>query len=241
MSNDFLPKGQYRIKPNSLGKIPWPVLTAGYSPAIDLKNWTLKIYGEVENEMILNWEEFNNLSEFKQVADMHCVTKWSIYNMVWEGVNFYDIVKLVKPKDTATSVAFKSNDEIHYSTSIMYDNKKQLLYFPITHDERKEFKSEHSFIEGDKIYYPTCILATKANGEPLSVDHGGPMRSIIPDLYAWKGAKYCTEIEFSKNHTLGFWEIRGYADKADLFTEDRYENDIARSLKAEVYKKLNRR
>lgn len=237
MSNQLLPDGQYRIKENSLGKILWPTLTAGLSPSIDLKNWKLKIHGEVENEMLLNWEEFNKLPKIKVKADMHCVTKWSIFDMEWEGVDFYELLKLVRPKNTAASVSFKSNDEVHYSTSIMFDSNKSLLYFPITHMKRHDFKTNHSFIENENIYYPTCILATHANGEVLSESHGGPMRSIVPDLYAWKGAKFCTEIEFQKDHRLGFWEIRGYADKADPYTEDRYENDLARKIKASIYTK----
>ena len=241
MSNNFLPNGQYRIKPNSLGKIPWPVLTAGPSPIIDLNNWSFKITGEVENEMILNWKEFNELNKVVVEADMHCVTKWSIFDMNWEGIDFYEIVKLASPKTTTVSVKFKSNDQIQYSTSIMFDEKKKLLYFPTNFPNRNNFETKHSFVEDNKIFYTTALLATKANNESLSQDHGGPVRTIIPDLYAWKGAKFCTEIEFASKHELGFWEIRGYSDSADLFTEDRYENDLARTIKAEVYKKFKKK
>ncbi|MEI6462815.1 MAG: molybdopterin-dependent oxidoreductase [bacterium] len=241
MSNKKTPKGQYGIKPNSIGKIPWPILTAGEPPILNLDTWKLKVYGEVNSPIELNWSEFNKIPSIETKADMHCVTKWTIYDMNWEGVNFYDLVKLVNPKDSAISVKFKAKDDVNYETSIKYDNSKKLLYFEYDLDERKDFKdSPHSFIQDDRIYFNTVILATKANNETLSADHGGPMRVIIPDLYAWKGTKFCTEIEFCKTHELGFWEIRGYSDSADPFTEDRYTDDIARKIKAEVYKSFKK-
>ncbi|MEI6886927.1 MAG: molybdopterin-dependent oxidoreductase [bacterium] len=238
MSNKKTPKGQYEIKPNSIGKIPWPTLTAGEPPVIDLKSWKLKVFGEVNNPIELNWEEFNKIPSPLTVADMHCVTKWTIHDMSWEGVDFYDLVKIVNPKDLALSVKFKAYDDVNYETSIQYDNAKKLLYFEYDMDGIKN--SPHSFESNGKVYFTTVILATKANGEPLSNDHGGPMRVIIPDLYAWKGTKFCREIEFTKIHELGFWEKRGYSDRANPYTEDRYTNDIARKIKAEVYKSLNK-
>lgn len=240
MSNSKIPKGQYQIKRNSLGKVPWPILTAGNPVSIDLTNWELKVGGLVKEEKKFNWEEFNALAKTRIKADMHCVTKWTINDMEWEGIDFYEIVKMVKPKKEVISVEFKADDDVSYSTSIKFDSDKQLLYFENPILKESEYISDHSYLENGKIYFTKVILAIKANGENLSEDHGGPMRVIVPDLYAWKGTKFCNEICFKDKHDLGFWEQRGYSDTADPYTEDRYTIDVARKIKAEIYSRFKK-
>jgi len=121
------------------------------------------------------------------------VTTWSQFDMEWEGVAFLTIAELVKPKPSATHVFFKSYDG--YSTNNPLD----------------------ACMDDD------VIVAHSWNRKPLSKEHGGPARVIIPKRYAWKGAKFIREITFLDRDILGFWELRGYSNTADPWTEDRFE------------------
>lgn len=184
-SADRLPPGQ-RLVHN------FPVLDLGIRPEVSLDQWQLKIHGLVENPVTLNWKQFLNVPQFKDVSDFHCVTTWSQYDMEWEGVAFFTIADLVKPQPSAAHVLFKSADG--YTTN-----------------------NPLSVCLDDDV-----LIAHKWNGQPLSLEHGGPARMIIPKRYAWKGAKFVREIEFLDRDVLGFWETRGYSNTADPWTEDRF-------------------
>jgi DMSO/TMAO reductase YedYZ molybdopterin-dependent catalytic subunit len=184
-SEDRLPPGQHRV-------YNFPVLDLGVRPEVKLDQWELKIHGKVENPVNLNWQQFLTLPQFRDVSDFHCVTTWSQFDMEWEGVAFFTIIELVKPKPEATYVFFKSYDG--YSTNNPLD----------------------ACMDDD------VLIAHKWNGKPLTSDHGGPARVIIPKRYAWKGAKFIREITFLDRDILGFWEVRGYSNTADPFTEDRF-------------------
>jgi DMSO/TMAO reductase YedYZ molybdopterin-dependent catalytic subunit len=184
-SKDRLPPGQRQVH-------NFPVLDLGVRPEIPLDKWELKIYGRVENQVTLNWAQFLALPQFKDRSDFHCVTTWSQFDMDWEGVAFFTIAELVKPKPEATHVFFKSYDG--YSTNNPLD----------------------VCLDDD------VLLAHKWNGKPLPVEHGGPVRVIIPKRYAWKGAKFVREITILDRDILGFWELRGYSNTADPWTEDRF-------------------
>jgi len=170
----------------------WPVLDLGVHPEVSLDKWELKIHGHVENPVTLNWEQFLALPQFTDVSDFHCVTTWSRYDIEFKGVAFFTIVDLVKPKPSATHVFFKSYDG--YSTN-------NPLGFCLDDD---------------------VLIAHTADGKSLTVEHGGPARVIIPKRYAWKGAKFIREIVFLDRDILGFWELRGYSNTADPWTEDRF-------------------
>ena len=192
--------GKTRPAANSLDRLPpgqrivtnFPVLDLGVRPDIKLDQWELKIHGKVENPVTLNWQQFLALPQFKDVSDFHCVTTWSQFDMEWEGVAFFTIAELVKPKAEASHVFFKSYDG--YSTNNTLD----------------------ACMDDD------VLIAHKWNGQPITADHGGPARVILPKRYAWKGAKFIREITFLDRDILGFWEIRGYSNTADPFTEDRF-------------------
>ena len=184
-STDRLPPGQRQVH-------NFPVLDLGIRPDIPLDTWELKIHGKVENPVTLNWQEFLDLPQLKDLSDFHCVTTWSQFDMEFEGVPFFTIADLVKPKPEATHVFFKSYDG--YSTNNPLD---------VCMDD-------------------DVLIAHKWNGKPLSPDHGGPARVIIPKRYAWKGAKFIREITFLDRDILGFWEVRGYSNTADPWTEDRF-------------------
>jgi len=185
-STDRLPPGQ-RLLNNS------PTLDLGVRPEVPIDQWTLKIQGKVENPITLSWKDFMALPRFKDVSDLHCVTTWSQFDMEWEGVAFFTIADLVKPKPEATHVFFKSYDG--YSTNSPLD----------------------VCLDDD------VLIAHSWNGKPLTIEHGGPARVIIPKRYAWKGAKFIREIIFLDRDLRGYWEIRGYSNTADPWTEDRFD------------------
>jgi DMSO/TMAO reductase YedYZ molybdopterin-dependent catalytic subunit len=186
-SENRLPPGQHLVH-------NFPVLDLGIRPEISLPTWTLKIGGQVENPVTLNWEQFLALPQFKDVSDFHCVTTWSVFDMEFEGVAFFTLADLVKPKPEAKHVFFKSYDG--YSTNN-----------PLA-----------ACLDDD------VMIAHKWNGQPLVKDHGGPARVILPKRYAWKGAKFIREISFLDRDILGFWETRGYSNTADPFTDDRFSH-----------------
>jgi DMSO/TMAO reductase YedYZ molybdopterin-dependent catalytic subunit len=184
-STDRLPPGQ-RLVNN------FPVLDLGIQPEVPLDKWELKVHGLVENPVTLTWDQFQALPQFKDVSDFHCVTTWSQYDMEWEGVSFFTLAELVKPKANASHVFFKSYDGYSTNTPLAVCMDDDVL------------------------------IAHKWNGKPLPKEHGGPARIIIPKLYAWKGAKFIRDITFLDRDILGFWEVRGYSNTADPWKDDRF-------------------
>jgi len=192
--------GQKRSAPRSADRLPpgqrqvhnFPVLDLGVRPTVSLAEWRLKIHGHVKNPVVLDWDQFLALPQFKDTSDFHCVTTWSQFDMEWQGVAFFTIADLVQPKSAATHVFFKSYDG--YSTN----NPLGVC------------------LDDD------VLIAHTWNGKPITVEHGGPARIIIPKRYAWKGAKFIREITFLDRDLLGFWEVRGYSNTADPWTEDRF-------------------
>lgn len=181
-----------RLPPGQRQVKDFPVLDLGIKPNIPLDEWELKIHGKVENPVTLNWETFMALPQFEDTSDFHCVTTWSQFDMVWSGVSFFSIAEMVRPTAQATHVFFKSYD--HYSTNNPLD---------VCMDD-------------------DVLIAHSWNGKPISTDHGGPARVIVPKRYAWKGAKWIREIVFLDRDILGYWEVRGYSNSADPWKEQRF-------------------
>lgn len=181
-----------RLPPGQRQVHNFPVLDLGTHPEVPLDQWELHIHGQVENPVRLSWQQFLALPQFTDRSDFHCVTTWSQFDMEFSGVAFFTLADLVKPKPTATHVFFKSHDG--YSTN-----------------------NPLSVCLDDDV-----LIAHTWNGQPLSVEHGGPARVIVPKRYAWKGAKWVREIVFLDRDLLGFWELRGYSNTADPWTEDRF-------------------
>ncbi len=170
----------------------FPVLDLGIKPETTLEEWRLQIDGLVEKPVELDWKRFNELSQAQDISDLHCVTTWSKFDCRWEGVPFTEIYDLVKPLPEAAYVLFTAYDD--YTVNV-----------PLA-----------TLLDED------VLIATKFEGGPLPREHGGPARVIIPKLYGWKGAKFVRHLHFMKEDKLGFWEVRGYSNTADPFTEDRY-------------------
>ncbi|NPA13288.1 MAG: sulfite oxidase-like oxidoreductase [Aquificae bacterium] len=182
---DRLPPGQHwSNKLHILGISP--------PPKIDLSQYRLRIFGEVENELVLTWDDITSLEEVELVADFHCVTKWSCPDVVWQGFHVEEIKKLVDIKSSAKSVMVHSLDG--YTTNI------PLEYF----------------------FDEDVIFAYKLFGKPLPADNGYPLRLIVPKLYSWKSAKFVSGIEFMDRNLPGYWEQRGYHILGDPWKEQRF-------------------
>ena len=184
-----------RVPPGQYLTEKWPVLHYGPVPRFDPRTWEFRVFGKVLNEVKLNWEEFQKLAQVTVVADMHCVTTWSKLDQRWEGIPFAKIVELAKPLPDAK--------------------------FVIAH-------SEHGFTANTPIEFTQrddCLIALRANGEPLSAEHGAPARLVVPRLYAWKSAKWLRGIEFSATDKPGFWERNGYHNRGDPWKQERYWGD----------------
>ncbi|CAN5530105.1 sulfite oxidase-like oxidoreductase [soil metagenome] len=170
----------------------WPVLDLGTQPTIELKDWKLVVDGEVENPLELNWQDFMDLPQTEDTSDFHCVTTWSKLDMNWKGVSMIDLAALAQPKETATHILCYGYDD--YTTNISIE---------------EALKSD-------------VLLVHEVEGKPLPKEHGGPVRMITPQLYAWKGSKWISRIEFLSENKLGFWEERGYSNTAYPWRNDRY-------------------
>lgn len=181
-----------RLPPGQKLTEGFPVLDLGLQPDVPLADWRLKLDGLVERPADLTWEQFNALPQVTDVSDFHCVTTWSKYDCRWGGVAFTTLYELVQPRPEARFVYFTSYDG--YSTNVALE----------------------------KCLDDDVLVATRFADLPLSREHGGPARVIIPKLYAWKGAKFVRGISFLAEDKLGFWEVRGYSNTADPWTEDRY-------------------
>ena len=180
-----LPPGQYLTT-------KWPVLHAGQVPETNLTAWSFRVFGEVEQEVELTWEQFNGLPRASTVQDIHCVTRWSRFDAQFEGVRWSALANLCRPLPTAR--------------------------FAIAH-------AEHGFTANvplPAIEDENALLATHADGEPLTPDHGWPLRLVVPGRYFWKSAKWLRGIELSPVDRLGFWERYGYHSDADPWQEQRY-------------------
>ena len=170
----------------------WPVLDLGIKPEVKLDEWKLQLDGAVEHPVTLDWAAFQALPQADDVSDFHCVTTWSLLDSRWRGVQFSTLAALAHPRDEATHVMTYAYDG--YTTNL-----------PLSEALKDD-----------------VLLVYEWNGKPLPREHGGPVRMITPQLYAWKGAKWINRIEFLTRNRRGFWEERGYSNSADPWRDDRY-------------------
>lgn len=185
---------EQRIPPGQSRTLKWPVLDAFGPPAIDLNAWNLSLAGLVVNSVSWDWESFNRLRRVKVFSDFHCVTKWSRLDNTWEGVSTRELVRQAGGlKENAGFVLARGYDS-GWTTNL-----------PI-----EDFMAEDA------------LVAIAHDGNPLTPDHGGPARLIVPQLYAWKSAKWLAAIEFLDQDRAGFWERNGYHMHGDPWREERY-------------------
>jgi DMSO/TMAO reductase YedYZ molybdopterin-dependent catalytic subunit len=181
-----------RLPPGQYLTEKWPVLHAGSVPKVDLATWTLEISGEVERPLTLSWEQLLELPSREITVDIHCVTRWSRFDTRFKGVHWSELAKLVAPKPSAR--------------------------FAVAHAEQG-FTANVPYAALDE---ETSLVAYEADGEPLTADHGGPVRLVIASRYFWKSAKWLRGIELLDHDEPGFWERYGYHNDADFRQEERY-------------------
>lgn len=184
--------GKDRLPPGQREVKNWPVLDLGIQPEIPLESWELTVDGLVENPVTWNWAQFQAQPQQQFLTDIHCVTAWSRYDNHWDGVSARHLLSVVKPKPEARHIVFHSHDG--YTTNVKLE---------VFNDE-------------------DVLLAHSWEGKPITTEHGGPVRVIIPKYYFWKSAKWVKRIEFVAEDQPGFWEERGYHNEGDPWTEQRY-------------------
>ena len=196
--DDFLGRRHEEARVKSEGRLPpgqsltqkFPVLHYGPTPGFDPATWDLRVFGEVEREMRWTWDEFQKLPTVKMTCDIHCVTRWSKFDTVWEGVRFSDFVKLFGVKPSARYVIAHCENGFTTNTPI------------------------------DLMYDDDVLLAYKFDGQYLDPDHGYPLRTLVPKRYFWKSAKWLRALEFSPVDKPGFWEQAGYHHGGDPWREE---------------------
>jgi DMSO/TMAO reductase YedYZ molybdopterin-dependent catalytic subunit len=192
-----------RLPPGQSLTQKFPVLHYGPVPRFNPATWDFRVWGEVESEVRWTWDEFNQLPRARLVMDIHCVTRWSKFDTEWEGVSLRTLVDqgLIKPKPEARYVM--QHAEYGFTTNLSL----------------KVMLSEN------------FLLATHFNGEPISPDHGYPLRGVVGQIpgrddlttpYFWKGAKWLRGLEFMRQDQRGFWEQAGYHNNADVWNEERF-------------------
>jgi DMSO/TMAO reductase YedYZ molybdopterin-dependent catalytic subunit len=184
-----------RLPPGQHLTKDWPVLDLGVVPPVSRERWRLDVYGAIENPVFWTFAEFASQKQAQFTSDIHCVTTWSRYDNHWEGLATRELLAACQPRDDARFVVLHSYDG--YTTNLTLDD----------------------FAAKD------ALLAHSWSGEPLSDEHGGPVRLVVPHLYFWKSAKWLQAIEFVTEDAPGFWEIRGYHNRGDPWAEQRYSGD----------------
>ena len=188
-------RSEGRLPPGQSLTLKWPVLHYGSVPRFDPATWDFRISGHVEHPLSLNWEEFNQLPRVQRTSDFHCVTRWSRFDNHWDGISVREILSRARPLPDAKYALVHA--EQGYTANV-----------PLADLDRE-----------------TVLLATHHDGEPLTPDHGYPLRLIVPHLYAWKSVKWVRGLELFAQDAPGFWEQNGYHMRGDPFQEQRFDTD----------------
>ena len=183
---------QRRLPPGQYLTQKWPVLHYGSVPSTDLATWDFRVGGEVERPLTLTWDELRELPSTEVTVDIHCVTRWSRFDTTFRGVHWREIAALVGPSPGARFVVAQA--EQGFTSNL-----------PL------------AAIEADD-----ALIAYEADGEPLTPDHGWPLRLMVPSRYFWKSAKWLRGLELRTTDQPGFWERYGYHNDADFLKEERY-------------------
>lgn len=183
-----VPPGQYVVR-------DFPVLSAGPTPRTQIDTWTFSIEGLVAEPIKWTWQEFLQLPSREFIVDIHCVTKWSKLDTVWQGVSVDTLFEHIDLDDRAMYVTAFSEEG--YTTNIPLPD----------------------LINGQ------AFVAYQYDGKPLTPEHGGPARLVVPHLYFWKSAKWVRGLRLMANDKPGFWESLGYNNRGDPWKEQRYTGD----------------
>lgn len=181
-----------RLPPGQVVTQKWPVLHYGTVPTVHPEAWQFSVSGLVERPRAFSWDEIHALGTQDTQCDMHCVTHWSRFDNVFTGVPISALLAAVQPQAGATHVLVHAEEE--YTTNLSLDDLSR----------------------------EANLLATHFNGEPLTPEHGGPIRLLVPHLYLWKSAKWVTGFEFMDGDWPGFWEENGYHMRGEPWAEERF-------------------
>lgn len=188
------PRQEPRLPPGQVRTEKWPVLHYGSVPAVDLATWDFRVHGMVRTPVRWTWEEMRALPRVQVRSDIHCVTRWSRYDNVWAGVP----ARVVLDRAGVLSEA---------RFAIVHAEQGYTANLPIA-----------------ELLQDDVLLADSHDGEPLSPDHGWPLRLVVPRRYFWKSAKWVRGIELVADDRPGFWEQNGYHNDADPWREERFSD-----------------
>jgi DMSO/TMAO reductase YedYZ molybdopterin-dependent catalytic subunit len=188
-------KSEGRLPPGQSLTLKWPVLHYGSVPRFDAERWDFRVCGMVEAPARWTWSEFNTLPKVRRHSDFHCVTRWSRFDNDWEGIAFREVLGRVKLKPGARHVLVHAEQGFTANVPL-------------------------ADLDGEEV-----LFATHHDGQPLSADHGFPVRLIVPHLYAWKSVKWVRGIEFLDHDAPGFWEQNGYHMYGDPWKEQRFDTN----------------
>ena len=183
-----------RIPPGQYQTTKFPVLHYGSVPRTELARWDFRVWGEVDSPLTLTWDQFKALPRKTVNTDIHCVTRWTKLDTTWEGVPIQEILRLAGVRPTATHVL--AHCEQGYTANLPLD-----------------------VLDDDDV-----LLADTFGGADLELEHGWPLRLLVPKRYFWKSAKWIRGLEFLDHDILGFWERYGYNNDADPWKEERYSD-----------------
>jgi len=186
--------GMPQLPPGQSATAPgkWPVLDLGITPDVTTDTWSLRVDGACGNPLSLDWAALLALEQVEDTSDFHCVTGWSKLDVRWRGVRFSTVCALARPNEDAAHVLCHGSDG--YSTNL-----------PLAEALKDD-----------------VLLVHGVEGTPLPREHGGPVRMVTPQLWAWKGAKWIARLEILVEDRPGFWERNGYSNTAHPWRDDRY-------------------
>jgi DMSO/TMAO reductase YedYZ molybdopterin-dependent catalytic subunit len=183
-----------RLPPGQFLTERFPVLHYGSVPRTNLKDWDFRIFGLVDEPVRLSWQEFRALPETTLTADIHCVTRWSKLDTTWSGVLWRDFLSALGIKFSLDASHVMAHCEQGFTTNISLE-----------------------ILDDDD-----TMFAWAYDGEPLTPEHGWPLRLLVPKRYFWKSAKWIRGIEFMAGDRPGFWERNGYHMDGDFWKEERF-------------------
>ncbi|CAA9232702.1 MAG: Sulfite oxidase and related enzymes [uncultured Blastococcus sp.] len=173
----------------------WPVLTAEPTPRIAPDTWSITVDGDVEQASTWSWDEAHALPGAEYRGDIHCVTTWSKFDTLFGGISVDSLLGAAKPRPESQFVMATSSTG--YTTNLRMED-----------------------VTGGKAW-----IVWEFDGKPLTAEHGGPVRMLVPHLYFWKSAKWISKLTVMPEDRPGFWEQRGYHDQGDPWKQQRYQGD----------------
>ena len=188
------PRQGQRLPPGQVLTDKWPVLHYGSVPKVDLGSWSFRVFGLVERERRWTWEEFLSLPRVEVRSDIHCVTRWSKFDNVWQGVAVGDVLREAGVRPEARH-------------AIAHAEQGFTANLPL-----------------EELLKDDVLLALKHGGEDLTPEHGWPLRLVVPRRYFWKSAKWIRGLELTAEDRPGFWEQNGYHNEADPWKEERFSD-----------------